>query len=119
MFLIIKRIILFLISNSRDFIKSFSQELLSGNKGKGTITVFDDDKSGKNLSTDMILNTRNIYSVVLAQSPDGKRISYGLDGDGMTLSDEGRIMKLDAKGDTINGWDKKWISIGKRPYRPT
>lgn len=95
-----------------DFVRGYTKELLSGNNGKGLITVFDEKGPTEKLSTDMILNTRKIYSIVLRKTAECKRISYGLDGEGVVLSDEGRILKLNAKGDTINGWDKKWISIG-------
>ncbi len=94
-----------------DFIKVFSNELLSGYKGTGSITAFDDEMT-ETLSTDMILNTRKIYSVVLAETADKRWVSYGLDGDGVTLNSQGQIVRLDEKGNIIKEWDKKWISIG-------
>lgn len=94
-----------------NFVKTFSQEWLSGNRRKGSVSVYDNDSPAR-LSTDMILNTRKIYSIVLAQRNDGKWVSYGLDGDGVTLDNDGRIVKLDYDKKEVEKWDKTWISIG-------
>lgn len=94
-----------------NFVRTFSQELLSGNKGKGSITVFGKEPLTA-LSTDMILNTRKIYSIVLAERDNGKIISYGLDGDGVTLDNDGQIVRLNNDKKVMEKWDKTWISIG-------
>jgi hypothetical protein len=94
-----------------NFVRAFSQEWLSGNRRKGSASVYDNDSVAR-LSTDMILNTRKIYATVLAEAGDGKWISYGLDGDGVTLDNDGRIVKLDYDKKEVEKWDKTWISVG-------
>lgn len=94
-----------------DFVRSFTNELLSGNKGKGSIT-FDDMDATELLPTDIILNTRKIYATVLAETTDKKWISYGLDGDGVSLNEQGKIIKVNSRKEETEKWDKRWISIG-------
>ena len=64
------------------------------------------------LPTDIILNTRKIYATVLAETTDKKWISYGLDGDGVSLNEQGKIIKVNSRKEETEKWDKRWISIG-------
>lgn len=63
------------------------------------------------LSTEMIMNLRKAYAIVLAS--DGDRwVTYGLDGDGVSLDYNGRIIRKDYDGDIMKEWNHQWISIG-------
>lgn len=97
---------------NREYLKlvdTFAQKLLEGNRSKKITDIVRSDSTL--LSAEMLLNVRKIYSVVLAFEED-KWITYGLDGDGVTLDQDGRILKKDYAGKIMTNWDKKWISVG-------
>lgn len=74
-----------------------------------TSSAFPDKELPDLLSTDMILHTRKIYAVLLSQAPDGRWLSYGMDGDGVTLNSLGQIESQSAP---LGQWNRKWFSIG-------
>lgn len=74
-----------------------------------TSSAFPDKELPNLLSTDMILHTRKIYAVLLSQAPDGRWLSYGMDGDGVTLNSLGQIESQSAP---LGQWNGKWIRIG-------
>ncbi len=90
-------------------VNTYAQRLLEGNKSKKIKDIV--QNNSLRLSTEMLLNVRKIYSVVLA-SDDNQWITYGLDGDGVSLDQDGRIIKKDYNGNNVIDWDKKWISVG-------
>lgn len=74
-----------------------------------TSSAFPDKELPDLLSTDMILHTRKIYAVLLSQTPDGRWLSYGMDGDGVTLNSLGQIESQSAP---LGQWNRKWVRIG-------
>lgn len=86
-----------------------AKKLLQGYQSKKITDIVQNDSTL--LSTEMLLNLRKIYAVVLAFDHD-KWITYGLDGDGITLDPCGRIVRKDNKEKIIKEWDRQWISIG-------
>lgn len=88
---------------------TFAQKLLEGNRSKKITDIVRSDSTL--LSTEMLLNVRKIYSIVLAYE-DGQWVTYGLDGDGISLDQNGRIVRKDYAGKIVTEWDRKWISIG-------
>lgn len=63
------------------------------------------------LSTEMILNLRKIYAV-LQYYDKSQWITYGMDGDGISLDATGRIIQKDASGALMPEWNRKWIHLG-------
>lgn len=96
---------------SPDYLK-FVQEYVRQWQAGYTSTIssaFPDKELPDLLSTDMILHTRKIYAVLLSQTPDGRWLSYGMDGDGVTLNSLGQIESQSAP---LGQWNRKWFSIG-------
>lgn len=92
-------------------VNTFSKELIAGHSGRGTIEIYKKD-SVSTLSTEMILNTRKIYSIILQEKENNRWLSYGLDGDGITLDMDGNIVKKDLDDHVLEVWNQKWIGIG-------
>lgn len=90
-------------------INTFAQRLQDGNQSEKIKDIVQNDSML--LSTEMILNLRKVYVVVLASDGD-QWVTYGLDGEGVTLDNEGRIVQKDDDGDIVKEWNRKWISIG-------
>ena len=90
-------------------VNTFTQKLLEGNRSKKITDIVRSDPTL--LSTEMLLNVRKVYSIVLAYE-DGQWVTYGLDGDGISLGQDGRIVRKDYAGKIMTKWDRKWISIG-------
>ena len=63
------------------------------------------------LSTEMILNLRKIYAVLQYYDKD-RWITYGMDGDGISLDPTGRIIQKDAAGVPMKEWNREWIRLG-------
>ena len=82
-----------IIADSRPIISvSCGSASASGRPGYASVSssTFPDKVLPDALSTDMILHTRKIYAVLLSQTPDGRWLSYGMDGDGITLTPTGK-----------------------------
>ncbi len=94
-----------------DLVGVFAQKLLKGNYSKKITDIVQSDSTL--LSTEMLLNVRKIYSVVLAYQ-GGQWVTYGLDGDGISLDQDGRIVSKDYNGVIMTEWDRKWTSIGEK-----
>lgn len=92
-----------------DLVKAFADRLLIGNSEEKVTKIVQNDSTM--LSTEMLLKIRKAYSIVLGAEGD-KWITYGLDGDGVTLDHDGRIIKKHPDGSTMDKWDMKWINIG-------
>lgn len=95
------------------FVRAFAKEFVDGSNKENIENAFEND-STMLLSTDMIMILRKIYANVQVLK-DNQWISYGLDGAGVTLNDEGRIIKKDKNKKIVKDWDKKWICIGNKP----
>lgn len=90
-------------------INTFAQKLQDGSQAERIKDITGNEPML--LSTEMILSLRKAYAIVLAS--DGDRwVTYGLDGDGIALDNEGRIIRKDDDGNTMKEWNRKWISIG-------
>ena len=92
-----------------DLVSIFAQRLLIGNNEKKVTNIVQNDSTI--LSTEMLLRIRKAYSIILG-AQGNQWVTYGLDGDGVTLDNDGRIVKRDNNGNTMEKWNRKWISIG-------
>lgn len=90
------------------FVQEYVRQWQAGYASASSST-FPDKELPDALSTDMILHTRKIYAVLLSQTPDGRWLSYGMDGDGITLNSHGQIENA---SDSLGQWNRKWIHIG-------
>lgn len=92
-----------------DLVSAFARRLLEGKRSEKVETVVQDDSLL--LSTEMLSSLRKIYAVVLAF--DGKQwVTYGLDGDGVALDGDGRIIRKDGNDEIMKGWDGRWVTLG-------
>lgn len=90
-------------------INTFAQRLQDGSRSERIKDIA--GNAPMLLSTEMIMNLRKAYAIVLAS--DGDRwVTYGLDGDGVSLDYNGRIIRKDYDGDIMKEWNHQWISIG-------
>lgn len=95
-----------------DLVNGFAQRLLKGSLSEKVDTIVKNDSLV--LSTEMLLKLRKVYATLLAF--DGTQwVTYGLDGDGVSLDNDGRIIRKDSIGEIMKGWDKKWIKLGGKP----
>lgn len=92
-----------------ELVGTFARKLFEGSRSRKITDIVRSDSTL--LSTEMLLNVRKIYSIVLAYE-DRQWVTYGLDGDGVSLDQDGRIVKKDYAGEMMKEWDRKWISIG-------
>lgn len=90
------------------FVREYVRQWQAGYASASSST-FPDKVLPDALSTDMILHTRKIYAVLLSQTSDGRWLSYGMDGDGITLNPHGQIENT---SDSLGQWNRKWIHIG-------
>ena len=90
-------------------VNTFAQKLQNGHLSERIKNIVRNDSTL--LSTEMILNLRKAYAIVLASNGD-QWVTYGLDGDGVTLDDEGRIIRKDNNGNVMKEWNRQWICIG-------
>lgn len=90
------------------FVQEYVRQWQAGYASTSSST-FPDKELPDALSTDMILHARKIYAVLLSQTPDGRWLSYGMDGDGITLNPHGQIENA---SDSLGQWNRKWIHIG-------
>ncbi len=97
-------------SSYLDFIKQYTTKLLSG-YGEPKIEALITGDTGLLLSTNMLLDMRELHSIILTHH-NGKLVSLGLDNDGLRISNEGGIQMTDYDDNVIAKWDKRWIRVG-------
>lgn len=93
-----------------DLVALYTQKMLAG-YGSPKIENIVTDSSSYLLSTEVLLNMRELHSIILSRYK-GQWVSLGVDNDGLRISDEGSIEMRDYSNNVMEEWDKRWIMVG-------